>query len=172
MIKEEIKIFSSVNSVNWYANSWPRHPAFSSSMRGMTLLEVALAVAILSILAGAVLPFQSLMTKRARELVLHETLREIRRAIDRYRDDHSEIDSGPTRKLFKLVYPATWEDLTQAGYLRRVPKDPMTGERIWKIVPFPGFRAEQGQVGEPGGIFDVRSSSEETAIDGSRFDEW
>ena len=138
----------------------------------MSLLEVALAVAILSILAGVVLPFQTLMEKRAREVVLRETLREIRRAIDIYRDHHSEIDSGPTEKKFKLVYPATWEDLTQAAYLRRVPLDPMTRKPAWKIIPFPGFQAENGQVGESGGVFDVRSLSEETAIDGSRYDEW
>lgn len=139
---------------------------------GMTLIEVTLAVAILALLAGVVLPFQSLVEKRSRELILRETLRDIRRAIDLFRDHHSEFGSGPTAGVFRLVYPKNFEELVQDGYLRRVPTDPMTREPSWKVIPFPGIRSEKGQVGEPGGLFDVRSLSEETAINGTRFDDW
>lgn len=144
-----------------------RHPT-----SGLTLLEATLAVAILSILAGAAFPLQTLVSKRSREFALRETLREVRRAIDRYRDEHSRMENAPTKETFTLVYPASLDELVIKGYLRRIPLDPMSNEREWKIIPFPGVHEEQGRVADAGGVFDVRSLSEETAIDGTRYDDW
>ena len=143
--------------------------------QGITLVEMVLALAMFSLLSSAVLVLRTTVERRTRELLLKETLREIRRAIDRYRDAHSRFESNPLGGGFHLVYPDDWQDLVEAGLLRRVPLDPITQRRQWRVLPFTGLVS-----GKPGeepirqtfGLFDVRSLSEETALDGTRYDDW
>ena len=146
---------------------------------GMTLLELIIASSILLILAGVALPTARLTIRRQREAELRRVLREMRDAIDRYKDlaDRNLIQV----ELGTEGYPPDLETLvngvTLAGpagrkirFLRRIPEDPMTGRTDW------GLRSVQDDADSKswGGqnVFDVFSRSSGTALDGTRYDEW
>ena len=105
-------------------------------MRGMTLLELLVTLAILSILAAAALPYAEMTIVRGKELELKRSLREIRTAIDRF---HADWATGKISKLSDATsddgYPKTLNSLVagvelaqakggKAKYLRRIPEDP------------------------------------------------
>jgi general secretion pathway protein G len=116
-----------------------------TSSPGMTLLELIIAIGILLILASAALPLVRVTIQREREADLHRDLRKMRNAIDRYKDD---ADKGLIRVAVDTEgYPPDLDTLVKgvqvggniAGgqatgtvrFLRRVPKDPMTGKTDW-----------------------------------------
>src|SRR6202171_2231493 len=146
---------------------------------GMTLLELILACAIFLILASAALPIAKFTVVRAKESELHRDLREMRDAIDRYKDaaDRNQIRV----ELGSEGYPPGLETLVtgvQRGassdkkirFLRRIPVDPMTGQPEW------GLRAVQDDPDSTswGGknVFDVYSKSQGTAQDGTKYSDW
>jgi general secretion pathway protein G len=150
------------------------------SQAGMTLLELIIACAILLILSGAALPVARFKIVHGREVELHRVLREMRDAIDRYKD-------MADRNLIRVEvgsegYPPDLETLVKgvnlgAGpadrrvrFLRAIPMDPMTRTREW------GFRAVQDDPDSSswGGhnVFDVYSKSTATASDGTRYSDW
>jgi general secretion pathway protein G len=146
---------------------------------GMTLLELILACSILLILTSAALPIARYTIVHKREAELHYDLRQMRDAIDRYKD-------LADRNLIRIEvgsegYPPDLETLVKgvqlgAGndrkirFLRRIPKDPMTGQTEW------GLRAVQDDPDSTswGGknIFDVYSKSQGTASDGTKYSDW
>jgi general secretion pathway protein G len=150
-----------------------------SSQAGMTLLELILACAILLILSSAALPIVRYTMVHKKEALLHYELRQMRDAIDRYKD-------LADRNLIRVEvgsegYPPDLETLVKgvqlgAGndrkirFLRGVPKDPITGQAEW------GLRAVQDDVDSTswGGknVFDVYSKSQGTASDGTRYAAW
>ena len=144
---------------------------------GMTLLELIIACAILFILASAAEPLVRVTIVRSREAELHRNLREIRNAIDRYKD---MADAGAFRtEVTSNGYPADLDTLVKgeiiAGnkrvrFLRRIPVDPMTGQRDW------GMRSVQDDPDSTswggGNVFDVFSKSQGTALDGSKYSDW
>jgi general secretion pathway protein G len=146
---------------------------------GMTLLELIIACSILLILSSAALPIARYSIVRQKETELHRNLREIRTAIDRYKDlaDRNQIRV----EVGSEGYPPDLETLVngvQLGassdrkirFLRRIPADPMTGRAEW------GLRAVQDDPDSTswGGknVFDVYSKSMGTALDGTRYAEW
>ena len=146
---------------------------------GMTLLELIMACAILLVLATAAVPTARYSIRRQKEVELRQDLREIRNAIDRYKD-------AADRNLIRVEvgtegYPPDLETLVRgvqlAGapdrrvrFLRRIPVDPMTRVADW------GLRAVQDDPDSMswGGknVFDVFSRSTATAIDGTRYSDW
>ncbi len=145
----------------------------------MTLLELIIATSILLILASAALPINRMAIKRQKEFDLREALREMRSAIDRYKDaaDKNLIQV----ELGTEGYPKTLDVLVDGvelatakerhvRFLRRIPVDPMTGRADW------GMRSVQDdpKSGSWGGqnVFDVYSRSTGTALDGSRYADW
>lgn len=93
----------------------------------------------------------------ARESVLKDDLFKMRDAIDQYYAD-------------KNKYPSTLQDLVTAGYLRAVPKDPMTNStESWQEVP---AEPDPNNPSASGGVYDVKSGADGTALDGSRFSDW
>jgi len=146
---------------------------------GMSLLELIIAAAILLILSSAALPVVRFTIVRQKEAELHRDLRELRNAIDRYKDTAD-------RNLIRVEagsegYPPDLETLVKgiklgAGndrkvrFLRRIPIDPMTARPEW------GLRAVQDDPDSTswGGhnVFDVYSKSTATALDGSRYSDW
>lgn len=146
---------------------------------GMTLLELVIACAILLILSSAALPVARISVKRQKEAELRRDLREIRTAVDRYKD-------AADRNLIRVEvgtegYPADLETLVRGvqlatgadrrvRFLRRIPIDPMTGRADW------GLRAIQDDPDSTswGGknVFDVYSRSTGTALDGTRYSDW
>ena len=146
------------------------------SQRGLTLVELIVAITIMAILAVAVLPLARLTVRREKERELRRDLWEMRDAIDRYKD---AADRGMFQtKLGSEGYPPDLDTLVKgvdvAGkkvrFLRRVPNDPMTGKNEW------GMRSMQDDPDSDswGGndVFDVFSKSEGTALDGTKYKDW
>ena len=150
------------------------------NQRGMTLIELIVAVAILGLLSTLAVPLAAYKVKRDKERDLRYALREIRNAIDRYKDasDQQKIqvkvgtdgypeDLDVLVKGVKLVGNATGANIK---FLRRIPIDPMTGTADW------GKRSSQDDPTSNswGGqnVFDVYSKSMERARDGTPYSEW
>ena len=148
-----------------------------SRQAGLTLLEVIIASALLLILASAALPLVRITIVRSREAELRRSLREVRNAIDHYKDMadalafQTEVGSnGYPPDLDTLVKGVTVAGNRKVRFLRRIPMDPMTGKREW------GLRSIQDDPDSTswGGsnVFDVHSLSQATALDGTEYSEW
>jgi general secretion pathway protein G len=126
-------------------------------VRGFTLIELMVVMAIISVLLAIALPIYNKSITRAKESVLLNNLFTLRTMIDEYTVDKQQA-------------PQSLQDLVSEGYLRQVPQDPMTGsDQTWKVVmedtPVGGSTA-------PPGIFDVKSGSEKSALNGTPYSEW
>jgi general secretion pathway protein G len=147
------------------------------SERGVTLLELIVVITILLILMGAAVPVVRVSVKRQREVELRRDLWEMRNAIDRYKDAADK--NAFQQKLGTEGYPPDLDTLVngveaQGGkklrFLRRIPVDPMTGNKDW------GLRSMQDdpQSDSWGGqnVFDVYSKSDGTGLDGTKYKDW
>jgi general secretion pathway protein G len=145
----------------------------------MTLIELILACSILLILSSAALPIARHNILRVKESELRRDLREMRDAIDRYKDtcDRNLIRS----EVGSECYPPDLDTLVkgvQLGgandrkirFLRRVPVDPVTGRAEWGLRAI----ADDPDTMSWGGknVFDVYSKSTATALDGTRYSDW
>src|SRR5579875_558067 len=127
------------------------------ALRGFTLIELMVVMAIISILLAIALPIYQKSIIRAKESVLRNNLFTLRTMIDEYTID-------------KQKAPESLEDLVTEGYLRQIPQDPMTGsDQTWKII-MEDTSIAGGST--PPGIFDVKSGSDKTALDGSAYADW
>jgi len=150
---------------------------------GMTLIELIVATGILIILASAALPYARATVRSAKEAELHRALREMRDAIDRYKDaaDKNQIrvsadsngyppDLETLVKGVTLATPGGSQASKRIRFLRKIPVDPMTGKPDW------GLRSAQDDLDSTswGGqnVFDVYSRSNDTASDGTRYSDW
>jgi general secretion pathway protein G len=149
------------------------------SERGMTLLELIMACTILMVLSSAALPVARYTIVHKKEELLRYNLRQMRDAIDRYKD---LADSNKIRvEVGTEGYPPDLETLvkgvkTGAGddkkirFLRRIPVDPMTGQADWglrAVSDDPDSRSWAGK-----NVFDVYSKSQGTASDGTHYADW
>jgi len=124
---------------------------------GFTLIELMVVVALIAVLAGmGVVQYRNAVV-RTKEAVLQEDLFRMRDAIDQYYAD-------------KAKYPLDLATLVSEGYLRQVPKDPITNSsETWQTIPSePDPSNPMADVG----IFNVKSGSDGTSIDGTRYAEW
>jgi general secretion pathway protein G len=122
--------------------------------RGFTLIEILIVVMIIGILVTLAQPSFHRAVSSAKEATLKENLFVLRDVIDQYYADNGK-------------YPQALTDLVEKGYIRRVPKDPLTGStENWVLVQ---ATDEQGQ---QAGVYDVRSGSEAVAGDGSKYSDW
>ena len=125
--------------------------------RGFTLIELMIVMALIVILASIGLVQYGHSITRAKEATLKEDLFRIRDAIDQYYAD-------------KNKYPASLDALVQDKYLRSVPVDPFTQSAdTWQTTT---SEPEPGNPSAEPGIYDVKSGSEGTAMDGTRYSEW
>jgi general secretion pathway protein G len=153
----------------------------NSTESGMTLLELIIACTILLILASMALPIARFTVIRQRERELRLDLRDMRNAIDKYKDlaDQQKIrvevgSEGYPPDLDTLVKGVAMGGGGAGGknirFLRRVPVDPMTGRAEW------GMRSVQDDPDATswGGnnVFDVYSKSTGTALDGTKYSDW
>jgi general secretion pathway protein G len=145
--------------------------------RGVTLLELIIVISILLILMGAAVPVARLSVRRAREVELRRDLWEMRTAIDRYKDAADK--NAFTQKLDSQGYPPDLDTLVngveaQGGkklrFLRRVPVDPMTGNKDWAMRSVQDDPTSDSWGGQ--NVFDVRSKSDGTALDGTKYKDW
>jgi general secretion pathway protein G len=147
-------------------------------MKGFTLIELVITVAIVALLASIALPLAEVTVQRNKEKDLRVALREIRTAIDAYKraGDEGVIE----KKADESGYPPTLAALvegvpdkrktdgTKVYFLRRVPADPVSGEE-WGLRSYASSPTEPS----PGkDVFDVFSRSAERALNGSAYREW
>jgi general secretion pathway protein G len=118
---------------------------------GFTLLEMMIVIIIMAILLSIALPIYSTSIVRSREAVLRNDLFELRKLISQY-------------TLDKQKAPQSLDDLVQAGYIKSIPKDPMTGEANWEPQQEDVLLTVDQQ--DPG-IDDVHSASTAVSSDGS-----
>lgn len=151
--------------------------------RGYSFVELLVVTTIILILASAVMPLARVASQRHREMELRRSLREIRTAIDKYKDavDQGRI-GGTDVKAGSEGYPPSLQALVDGvkplndasgrklKFLRRVPIDPVTGTTEW------GLRAYQDDADATswggGNVYDVYSKSEGTALDGTKYHDW
>ncbi len=147
--------------------------------RAFTLVELIATMAILMLLTTVALPLAEVEVKRAQEAELRRDLREIRNAIDRYKDfaDQGMINTEPDT----YGYPPDLQTLVDGvplkgsanlkyKFLRRIPIDPMTGKADWGMRSMqddPDSRSWGGQ-----NVFDVYTQAQGTGLDGTNYADW
>jgi general secretion pathway protein G len=147
--------------------------------RGFTLVELIATITIMAILVGLSLPLVKNSLKRDREADLHAALREMRTAIDLYKQDADagKIEVPPDTE----GYPQTLDALVdgvqaigQAGkmlkYLRKIPVDPMTNTMDWGMRSYQDEPTAQTWGGQ--NVFEVFSKSDGVAFDGTHYKDW
>jgi general secretion pathway protein G len=132
----------------------PARPPREAS--GFTLIELVTVIALLAILAAVALPGFRSTILGAREAVLKEDLFQFRDLIDQYHAD-------------KGHYPETLEALVEEGYLRKIPKDPITEGVDWEVIY---EEIDPDNPTDVVGIYDVRSSAPGVGLDGTPYNEW
>jgi len=144
--------------------------------RGLTLVELIVAVTILAILAGAAVPLARTTVRREKERELRRDLWEMRDAIDRYKD---AADRGAFQiKVGTEGYPPDLETLVKGidsngkklRFLRRIPVDPMTGNTDWGVRSMQDEPDSESWGGQ--NVFDVYSKAQGTALDGTKYSQW
>ena len=123
---------------------------------GFTLLEMMIVIVIMGILMAIALPIYNQSLIRSREAVMRQDLFTLRSLISQY-------------TLDKQKAPQSLDDLVQGGYIKVVPKDPMTNEANWEVVQEDILLTVDQQ--DPG-ITDVHSASSATASDGTPYNTW
>ena len=147
-----------------------------SQQKGMTLVELVVAIAIMAILATGVLPISRTVVKREREKELRAALWQMRDAVDRYKDaaDRNAFQT----KLGSEGYPPDLETLVKGvdvqgkkiRFLRHIPVDPMTHSTEWGLRSMQDDPTSESWGGQ--GVFDVYSKSNGTALDGTKYSDW
>jgi len=122
---------------------------------GFTLLELMIVISIIIILAAVALPQYQKTIMHARETVLKDDLFKMRSVIDQYAADKGKL-------------PQSLDDLVTAGYMREIPKDPITDNKEWTIVTGDDPYSTQGGTG----VTDIHSSSNEVSTEGTPYNEW
>ena len=125
---------------------------------GFTLIELVIVLAVIGILLSIAIPVYEKSVVHARESALKQDLATLRSAIDQY-------------TLDKEKAPQSLDELVSAGYLRQIPKDPLTNSNsTWQVVQDENIIASDNQ--DTGGIVDVHSGATGTSSDGSAYNSW
>jgi len=153
------------------------------SEHGFTFLELVIVTAILMILASTIMPMTQVTAQRQREVELRRSLREIRTAIDKFKD---AVDQGqiPTTELEpgNEGYPPDLETLVNGvsaandatgrklKFLRKIPIDPMTNSMDWGKRAYQDRPDSQSWGGK--NVFDVYTTYKGTGLDGTKYQDW
>jgi general secretion pathway protein G len=122
--------------------------------RGFTLIEILIVISVIGILISLAQPSYQRAVTAAREATLKENLFVLRDVLDQFFADNGK-------------YPSALSELVDKRYLRRVPKDPLTGSAdTWVLVQATDDK------GQDVGIYDVKSGSDRTAMDGTAYADW
>ena len=144
---------------------------------GFTLMEMIVVITILLVLMGAAVPVMRVSIKRQRETELRRDLWEMRAAIDRYKD---AADKNTFRtKLGSEGYPPDLDTLVNGEegpggkkirFLRRIPVDPLTGNKDWGLRSMQDDPQSESWGGQ--NVFDVYSKSTGIALNGTKYKDW
>ncbi len=161
------------------------------SLKGFTLIELVVTVAIVGVLASAVLPVLQLSVQRVKENELRANLRDIREAIDAYKK-LADVENGPIKKIVgQSGYPPNLDVLVEGviddkdpnkrkiRFLRRIPLDPMQpvnqGNNTNGIITNWGLRSYASDANDPregDDVYDVYSLSKQVGINGVPYAHW
>jgi general secretion pathway protein G len=147
---------------------------------GLTLVELIVAFTIMMILTSMAVPLARYKVQRDKERDLEYALRQIRNAIDKFKDDMDAQKIGPA-KLDSDNYPESIQQLVDGvkatgsvdkkmKYLRRIPKDPMTNSYDWGLRSDRDDPDSQSWGGQ--NVFDVYTKSMDKARDGTQYSQW
>jgi len=149
------------------------------SICGITLIELVVTMAILSILAAGIMPLTRATYKRTKELELKQNLRIIRTALDKYKTlvDEGKIPKDP----FSSGYPETLEELVRGvelqgqvkfkkKFLRKIPKDPFSEDGSWGLRSY--FDEPDSETWGGQDVYDIYSLSNKQAIDETWYRDW
>jgi general secretion pathway protein G len=155
--------------------------------RGFTVAELITVVAIVGILASVAIPVMTFGVRRQKEIELHERLRHITEAVDRYHELRASGPQAPTGikdppSVGQGEWPKDLESLTKpielnnGKYVRLLRArdliDPMTGDTKWRILSDKDDPDSTG-IGTPDNVFEVHSTSTALALDGkTHYNEW
>ena len=155
-------------------------PAVRARQAGVTLVELLVAIAVVLVLAGTIMPIAKFAVKRQKEFELRRSLRVMRQAIDEYK---KFCDTGVIQKegIDSECFPTELEVLVDGvekvgalgqkiKFLRRIPRDPMTNGEEW------GLRSYQDEPDSDSwgrqNIYDVYTTSGGKALDGTMYKDW
>ena len=157
----------------------------ASSTRGFTLIELVITVAIVALLASAAFPVADLAVQRSRERELQRSLRDIRDAIDAYKQ---ALDEGRvTKNVGESGYPRRLEDLVDGVedrkspkpakiyFLRRLPRDPFNPDATLSPAATWGKRSYASPPDNPkegDDVYDVYSLAAGKGINGLPYRDW
>jgi len=151
-------------------------------------MEMLVVLTIMAVLASVAIPYAQKAMKRSKEMELMSALREIRTAIDAFHDDwkkgaiskfsDSASENGYPKNLSSLCEGAEANNITQKKikYLRRIPRDPFFVDQSVPADQQWGMRAYDDEPDSStwGGedIYDVYTTCDKTALDGSKYADW
>lgn len=138
------------------------------NQKGLTFIELIISLVIIGIIASIALPLAEVTYKRTKEIELRRNLREIRIAIDKYKENYEKGLYGP-----KIVgasgYPKTLDELVSKKLLRKIPKDSITekefGTRSFSDSP-------DSLISDKLDVYDIFTTSEDTALDKTKYNTW
>jgi general secretion pathway protein G len=125
------------------------------------------------------MPLAQTTATRTRELELRRNLRKIREGLDQFKAeyDKAKANAADARQEFKKKvsvdrsgYPLTLEEMVETKTLRRIPLDPMTADGKWVLRSFSDN--PDSSLSDAKDVYDIRSASKATALDGTRYETW
>ena len=147
--------------------------------RGVTLIELLVAVAVMGILASVAMPLAQVTATRTRELELRRNLRKVRESIDAFKAeyDKAKANQRDARDVFRKKvstdrsgYPLSLDEMVETKVLRQVPKDPMTENGKWVTRSFSDN--PESSLSDAKDVYDIRSASKAVALDGTKYETW
>ncbi len=140
-----------------FRTKWKCSPRTSSRSGGFTLIELIIVMTIMLVLMGMAIPLYLRYVRAAKEAVLHEDLYTMRKAIDSYTVDKARVSQS-------------LQDLVESGYLKSMPKDPITARSdTWTVNQSDTLNSvDQTQPG----IDDVHSGAQEVSLEGTSYNTW
>jgi len=155
----------------------------TAGQRGYSFVELLIVTSILFVLASAVMPLAQVTSQRQREAELRRTLRELRTAIDAFKNavdlgqiPPTELEPGnegyppDLGTLAEGISAANDASGRKLRFLRRIPIDPMTATADWGLRSYQDSPTSTSWGGQ--NVFDVYTTNNGTALDGTRYQDW